>query len=248
MDMIRRHDRLGSRDSLRPHHSVAPGQPPLVHQERQASRRAPTADIPTVEALLPVQHRHTHGLAPGLVRFFRLQAMPGNVARKLLKSARKQLRSTPPAHLLAEAERERVLQMFVIAILVSIGLSLVLASTIANPLSDLKRFSIVSRNVFATTIIIIFDVEFFLAFLDKLVWTGAVDAIKCLIEQLFCLGKCVSDVDRAPSFQDPIEHSLCILILFFYGTSERHVFCIWNHLLDCIHVELSSRKNQIGMP
>ncbi|WP_163847287.1 sensor histidine kinase [Pseudooceanicola aestuarii] len=35
------------------------------------------------------------------------------------------------------AERERVLQMFVIATLVSIGLSLVLASTIANPLSDL---------------------------------------------------------------------------------------------------------------
>ena len=35
------------------------------------------------------------------------------------------------------AERERVLQMFVIATLVSIGLSLVLASTIANPISDL---------------------------------------------------------------------------------------------------------------
>ena len=38
---------------------------------------------------------------------------------------------------LVRAEREQVLQMFVIAILVSIGLSLVLASTIANPLSDL---------------------------------------------------------------------------------------------------------------
>ncbi|NOX41039.1 MAG: HAMP domain-containing protein [Alphaproteobacteria bacterium] len=34
-------------------------------------------------------------------------------------------------------EREQVLQMFVVAILVSIGLSLVLASTIANPLRDL---------------------------------------------------------------------------------------------------------------
>lgn len=34
-------------------------------------------------------------------------------------------------------ERERVLQMFLIATLVSIGLSLVLASTISNPLSDL---------------------------------------------------------------------------------------------------------------
>ncbi|MEM6760660.1 MAG: sensor histidine kinase [Pseudomonadota bacterium] len=38
---------------------------------------------------------------------------------------------------LVRGERERVLQMFVIAVLVSIGLSLVLASTIANPLADL---------------------------------------------------------------------------------------------------------------
>jgi len=38
---------------------------------------------------------------------------------------------------MARSEREQVLQMFVIAILVSIGLSLVLASTIANPLRDL---------------------------------------------------------------------------------------------------------------
>ena len=38
---------------------------------------------------------------------------------------------------LVASERERVLQMFVIATLVSVGLSLILASTIANPLSDL---------------------------------------------------------------------------------------------------------------
>jgi len=38
---------------------------------------------------------------------------------------------------LVHSEREQVLRMFVIALLVSIGLSLVLASTIANPLSDL---------------------------------------------------------------------------------------------------------------
>lgn len=38
---------------------------------------------------------------------------------------------------IVRAEREQVLQMFVVAILVSIGLSLVLASTIANPLRDL---------------------------------------------------------------------------------------------------------------
>ncbi|MDQ7070896.1 MAG: sensor N-terminal transmembrane domain-containing protein [Rhodobacterales bacterium] len=38
---------------------------------------------------------------------------------------------------LVRSERERVLQMFLIATLVSIGLSLILASTIANPLADL---------------------------------------------------------------------------------------------------------------
>ena len=40
---------------------------------------------------------------------------------------------------LVRAQREQVLRMFVVAILVSIGLSLVLASTIANPLADLAR-------------------------------------------------------------------------------------------------------------
>jgi len=38
---------------------------------------------------------------------------------------------------LVRAERERVLQMFLVATLVSVGLSLILASTIANPLADL---------------------------------------------------------------------------------------------------------------
>ncbi|MFN3845858.1 MAG: sensor histidine kinase [Paracoccaceae bacterium] len=38
---------------------------------------------------------------------------------------------------LVRNEREQILQMFILALLVSIGLSLVLASTIANPLSDL---------------------------------------------------------------------------------------------------------------
>ncbi|MFY2825286.1 ATP-binding protein [Ruegeria sp. MALMAid1280] len=38
---------------------------------------------------------------------------------------------------LARREQERILQMFVVALLVSIGLSLVLASTIANPLAEL---------------------------------------------------------------------------------------------------------------
>ncbi|WP_292312246.1 HAMP domain-containing sensor histidine kinase, partial [Marivivens sp.] len=42
--------------------------------------------------------------------------------------------------------REQVLQMFVIGILVSIGLSLILASTIANPLSDLAAAAEAGRD------------------------------------------------------------------------------------------------------
>ncbi len=47
---------------------------------------------------------------------------------------------------LVRNEREQVLQMFVIAILVSIGLSLVLASTIANPISDLAAAAEIGRE------------------------------------------------------------------------------------------------------
>ncbi|MDW4550265.1 sensor histidine kinase [Defluviimonas sp. D31] len=47
---------------------------------------------------------------------------------------------------LVRVEREQVLQMFVIAIMVSIGLSLVLASTIANPLSDLAAAAELGRD------------------------------------------------------------------------------------------------------
>jgi two-component system sensor histidine kinase ChvG len=47
---------------------------------------------------------------------------------------------------LVRYEREQILQMFVIALLVSIGLSLVLASTIANPLSDLAAAAEMGRD------------------------------------------------------------------------------------------------------
>jgi two-component system sensor histidine kinase ChvG len=47
---------------------------------------------------------------------------------------------------LVRVEREQVLQMFVVAIIVSIGLSLVLASTIANPLSDLAAAAELGRD------------------------------------------------------------------------------------------------------
>lgn len=47
---------------------------------------------------------------------------------------------------LVRVEREQILQMFVIAILVSVALSLVLASTIANPLSDLAAAAEIGRE------------------------------------------------------------------------------------------------------
>ncbi|MDA7429254.1 sensor histidine kinase [Primorskyibacter aestuariivivens] len=47
---------------------------------------------------------------------------------------------------LVRSERERVLQMFIVATLVSIGLSLVLASTISNPISDLADAAEIGRD------------------------------------------------------------------------------------------------------
>lgn len=47
---------------------------------------------------------------------------------------------------LVRHEREQILQMFVVALFVSIGLSLVLASTIANPLADLAAAAELGRD------------------------------------------------------------------------------------------------------
>ncbi|WP_293572977.1 sensor histidine kinase [Phaeobacter sp.] len=47
---------------------------------------------------------------------------------------------------LVRGEQERVLQLFVVALLVSVGLSLVLASTIANPLADLAEAAELGRD------------------------------------------------------------------------------------------------------
>ncbi|KIC34998.1 sensor histidine kinase [Leisingera sp. ANG-M7] len=47
---------------------------------------------------------------------------------------------------LVRSEQERVLQMFIVALLVSVGLSLVLASTIANPLADLAEAAELGRD------------------------------------------------------------------------------------------------------
>jgi len=47
---------------------------------------------------------------------------------------------------LVRSEREQILQVFVLAILVSIGLSLLLASTISNPLADLAAAAEIGRD------------------------------------------------------------------------------------------------------
>ena len=47
---------------------------------------------------------------------------------------------------MVRSERERVLQMFAIATVVSVGLSMVLASTISNPLSDLAAAAEIGRD------------------------------------------------------------------------------------------------------
>ncbi|WP_428926658.1 sensor N-terminal transmembrane domain-containing protein [Marinibacterium sp. SX1] len=47
---------------------------------------------------------------------------------------------------LVRSERERVLQLFLVATLVSVGLSLVLASTISNPISDLAAAAELGRD------------------------------------------------------------------------------------------------------
>jgi two-component system sensor histidine kinase ChvG len=54
--------------------------------------------------------------------------------------------ATGEINALVRRERERILQMFVVGILVSIGLSLMLASTIANPIADLAAAAELGRD------------------------------------------------------------------------------------------------------
>lgn len=54
--------------------------------------------------------------------------------------------STTEIDRLVSVERERVLRMFIVALFVSVGLSLLLASTIANPLSDLAAAAEIGRD------------------------------------------------------------------------------------------------------
>jgi len=105
-------------------------------------RRAPKADLPDTETLLrgmvdPAVAEGTQvktgQTATGSVFAVAAPIMQSGtpVGVVTMTSAAGEIDS------LVKSERERVLQMFIIATLVSIGLSLILASTIAHPLADL---------------------------------------------------------------------------------------------------------------
>lgn len=72
-------------------------------------------------------------------------ATPIRAAAGIVGAVAVQSRAGEIEHLV-RVEREQILQMFVIAMLVSVGLSLVLASTIANPLSDLAAAAELGRD------------------------------------------------------------------------------------------------------
>ena len=109
--------------------------------------RPPPTDAEVIDALLPqamtgatasltVQHG-------GELRMLVATAVQGEAAPDavlVLRQVPRELAQT------LRAEREQVLQMFVVALLVSVGLSLILASTIANPLSDLATAAELGRD------------------------------------------------------------------------------------------------------
>ncbi|MEM6373636.1 MAG: sensor histidine kinase [Pseudomonadota bacterium] len=116
-----------------PFASAAPAPPPIEEQLRPLVARSLGGETQVSEALdgaggalisvvTPIQQS---GSAVGVVA---LTSLAGEIDA------------------MVRNERERVLQMFVIATLVSIGLSLVLASTIANPLSDLASAAELGRD------------------------------------------------------------------------------------------------------
>lgn len=89
--------------------------PSAIENGTQIKTGLDTAGGTVISAVTPILH---DGIAVGIVAV----ASPSGEIDALVRD-----------------ERERVLQMFVVAALVSVGLSLVLASTIANPLADLAE-------------------------------------------------------------------------------------------------------------
>jgi two-component system sensor histidine kinase ChvG len=94
---------------------------PSIHGQTQVETNLEVADQTVFAVTTPILHK---GSVVGVVA---LTGVAGEIDR------------------LVRTERERVLQMFVIATLVSIGLSLVLASTISNPISDLAAAAELGR-------------------------------------------------------------------------------------------------------
>lgn len=99
---------------------------PLVAQSAMGQTVVNTGRGPTGGALFSVATPVTE--AGALVAVVALTSAEGEIDR------------------LVRFEREQVLQMFVVALMVSLGLSLVLASTIANPLSDLAAAAELGRD------------------------------------------------------------------------------------------------------
>lgn len=99
---------------------------PLIEQSATGKTVVNTGRGPTGGALFSVATPVTE--AGALVAVVALTSAEGEIDR------------------LVRFEREQVLQMFVVALMVSLGLSLVLASTIANPLSDLAAAAELGRD------------------------------------------------------------------------------------------------------
>ncbi|MCW8843075.1 MAG: sensor histidine kinase [Rhodobacteraceae bacterium] len=113
--------------------SISPGQPSVADQATTLASKA-TQDG---EILTTLRGPEGSTLFVVAVPFGQVA---GDVGVIVLTSAAGELDQ------MVRSERERVLQMFLIATVVSIGLSMVLASTISNPLSDLAAAAEIGRD------------------------------------------------------------------------------------------------------
>ena len=116
---------------------LAPGQPPAADQNPEDWARALVDDALSGGTIL------RSGSGPAGTVFTaatQIEGVGGAVGIVAVTTAAGEIDQ------LVRVEREQLLQMFFVALLVSIGLSLVLASTIANPLSDLAAAAEIGRD------------------------------------------------------------------------------------------------------
>jgi two-component system, OmpR family, sensor histidine kinase ChvG len=109
--------------------------------------RPPPSDGQVIAELLPValggaaaSHVVQQGAELRMLVAAPVRAIDGRAEILVLRQVPRDLAMT------LRAEREQVLQMFVVALVVSVVLSLMLASTIANPLSELARAAELGRD------------------------------------------------------------------------------------------------------